>query len=145
MHLSVRSASTRSCLAAFLAVVMASACTSEFLKPTYEAKFRLSAEQQGEFKSLLDSALQPHGLNRFGAAPGLDELKKRKIFYVEYRPNIKSKWTYLSATDLLNQDTIEIRVYPEGLPSAQSPAAALASVKAVLTRYGASLQSRQGN
>ena len=127
------------------ALSVCASCSSESLAPTYEAKFALEAKRHPELVAELDGALKAYGLQRFGAAPGLNEVRNREVLYVEYRPDRASKWAYLTASDIAVQNVIQLRIYPEVLQTSSHKADALTSIQAVLTRYGAALQpARRG-
>lgn len=61
--------------------------------------------------SMLDATLLPCNFTRFGAAPGLKELKNRDVLYYEYKLLETDKIPFLVFTDLVDEKEIDVRLY----------------------------------
>ena len=123
-----------------LCTLIASACKQEARAPAFIASVSIAQSEQDEFVSSLDDALLKYSLKRFGAAPGLRELKGRDVLYINYRRELSDKWTYLAATDIVRQGVIEVHLYPEYFESAETRDSAFRSVQRLLAKYGSKLQ-----
>lgn len=80
-----------------------------------------------------------HGLQRFAATPGLQELQGRKVLYFEYRRDADEKWAFITGTDIVRAGSLEIRVYSSALPLSQREPA-LADLRHIVSKHGAELR-----
>lgn len=127
-------------IVAGLAIVLG-AC-GEARSPTHEAALVIDPARYGELVKKFDEAMQDCGLARYGAAPGLDELRGRKVLYFEYRQHKSDNWAFVTATDLLNAGTVDIRVYETALLDVQRRKDAMARLAELLADFGVALSSR---
>jgi hypothetical protein len=109
------------------------------IKPTYSVELALDPSRYSEFDAALGEKLTSMGLTRGDAAPGLDDLKNRKVFYVEYHQGETQALPFLTATDILKSGQVVVRVYPEALQDQATRSAALSLVSQTLAHFGVRL------
>ncbi|MFY0099906.1 hypothetical protein ABTQ08_20805, partial [Acinetobacter baumannii] len=73
-------------------------------------QIRLDPSRYGDLVDVLDSAMKDSGLSRYGEAGGLQELRGRDVVYIGYRQQ-SDKWAFITATDIIEAGTVEMRVY----------------------------------
>ncbi len=125
-----------------LSATAMNACSQESLLPTHLAQISVEPTRYGDLIAKLDSAMKSSGLSRYGAAPGLNELRGRDVLYIEYRLRQSDKWAFITATDVIKAGTVEIRVYSTVLAEEQSKKGAMSRVESVLAEFGATLKLR---
>jgi hypothetical protein len=132
-------------LAIALGVAMiTSACSGESQRPTAIAKIQIPPLKYADFVSSLDKALLKSGLTRFGAAPGLNEIYGREVFYFEYRSSANSKWAFITANDLVKVGVIELRLYSTAASLEKGREMAKEKLIEVLKAFGAELIKLDG-
>jgi hypothetical protein len=136
---------SRVILVVALSAAASYACTQESRVPDYIATVVVDATQQEQLVSSLDSELKAYSLKRYGAAPGLKELAGREVLFMDYRRDLSEKWSYLTATDIIRQGVVEVRVYPEYLPTGEARDKAFIAVGKVLAQHGSKLQPNPRN
>lgn len=104
--------------------------------PTQVAVVNLQPERYGQFVSAMDAAMQQHGLTKFPAAPGLDDLRKRPVLFYLYKRDPSEKKLFLTMTDIEGVSTIKVDVFGQYFPDAQARQGATTSVRAVVERFG---------
>lgn len=118
------------------------ACSQEARLPTHLAQIDLEPSRYGDLVSRLDSAMKASGLSRYGAAPGLKELRGRDVLYVEYRLQQSDKWAFITATDVIKVGTVELRVYSTVLVDEQGRKDAMTRLDGVLAQFGSTLKAQ---
>lgn len=86
--------------------------------------------------------MKASGLSRYGAAPGLKELRGRDVLYVEYRLQQSDKWAFITATDVIKVGTVELRVYSTVLVDEQGRKDAMTRLDGVLAQFGSTLKAQ---
>lgn len=109
--------------------------------PTQVAVVKLQPERYGEFVSAMDAAMQQHGLTKFPAAPGLDDLMKRPVLFYEYKQDQSQAMGFLVVTDVEGVAKIRVNVFGQYFPDAQARQGATTSVRAVVERFGGTVVS----
>jgi hypothetical protein len=125
-----------------LGSLMMNACSQESRLPTHLAHITLVPDRYGDLVSKLDSAMKATGLSRYGAAPGLKELRGRDVLYIEYRLQQSDKWAFMTATDIVKAGAIEMRVYSTVLSDEQRRKDAMSRLDAVLAEFGSTLKAQ---
>lgn len=111
--------------------------------PTQVAVVKLPPERYGEFVGAMDAAMQHHGLKKFPAAPGLDELLKRPVLFYEYKQDQSRTMGFLVVTDVEGVAKIRVDVFGQYFPDAQARQNATASVLGLVERFGGTVVSGQ--
>lgn len=126
-----------------LAMTM-NACSGEMqtMTPTHVAQVTLSPTRYGELVAKLDIEMKAVGLSRYGAAPGLKELRGREVLYFDYRFKLSDKWTFLDGIDIIKHGRIDIGVYSQFFADEIVRKDAMSRVQKVLAEYGAGLKER---
>jgi len=127
-------------IAVALCAVISYGCTQESRVPDYTATVVVEGSRRDQFVRSLDSELLAQSLKRYGAAPGLNELAGREVLFLDYRRNMSEKWSYFTATDIVRQGVVEVRVYPEYLTTLEAREKAFVAVEKVLAQHGSKLQ-----
>jgi hypothetical protein len=127
--------------AALLLCAAMSGCTHEAMLPTHLAQIRLDPSRYGDLMNRLDSAMKASGLSRYGAAPGLRELRGRDVLYVAYRMPSK-KWAFITATDISKVGTVEMRVYSTVLTDGHLKEETMSRLDDVLAEFGSELKEQ---
>ena len=126
-----------------LAMTM-NACSGEMqtMTPTHVAQVTLSPTRYGELVAKLDVEMKAIGLSRYGAAPGLNELRNREVLFFVYQTKLSEKWAFLEGTDVIKSGTVDIRVYSQVYADEIVRKDAMSRVQKVLAEYGAGLKER---
>lgn len=126
-----------------LAMTM-NACSREMqnMTPTHLAQITLASSRYGELLAKLDIEMKAVGLSRYGAAPGLNELRGRDVLYIEYRSKLSDKWTFINATDVIDVGKVEVRIYSAVIKDEKIRKDAMTRVQKVLAEYGTTLKER---
>ena len=125
-----------------LSATAMNACSQESLLPTHLAQIGVEPSRYGDLITKLDLAMKSSGLSRYGAAPGLNELRGRDVLYIEYRLQQSDKWAFVTATDVIKAGTVEMRVYSTVLADEQSRRGAMSRLESVLAEFGATLKAQ---
>lgn len=112
------------------------------MTPTHVAQINLAPRRYSELVAKLDEEMKALGLNRYGASPGLSELRNREVLYVVYKTMPKEKWAFLDATDIVKHGRIDISIYSQFFADDKIRNDALSRVEKVLGQYGADLKER---
>lgn len=113
-------------------------CSEESKLPTHFAQIRVDPSRYGDLVDRLDSAMKLSGLSRYGAAPGLKELRGRDVLYIGYRTQT-GKWAFITATDIIAVGTVEMRVYSTVLTDERVRKEAMSHLDGVLAEFGSKL------
>lgn len=127
-------------IAMLVVAVVLSGCGEKW-PPTQVAVVKLQPERYGEFVSAMDAAMQQHGLRKFPAAPGLDELMKRPVLFYEYKQDPSQAMGFLVVTDVEGVAKIRVNVFGQYFPDADARRNATVSVGSVVERFGGTVVS----
>jgi hypothetical protein len=112
------------------------------MTPTHVAQINLAPSRYGELVAKLDVEMKAIGLSRYGAGPGLKELKGREVLFFDYRYKLSDKWTFLDGTDIIKHGRVDIGVYSQYFTDEKVKQDAMSRVQKVLAEYGAALKER---
>jgi hypothetical protein len=130
--------------AAILFATMLNACSAPAPAHviTHEAKFNLDPSQYPALVSRLDAEMAQIGLTRYGAAPGLNELKGRQVLFADYRFNLSDKWAVLTVEDVNKAGAVTAYVYLTVLKEEKTRGDAISRINSVLAAFGSTLVER---
>lgn len=132
----------RSLSVLFLVLVLSSCkpdnpagATTSSQVPTYICHFSLGPDKQSEFIALLEKNVSPFNLRRYDAAPGLDELVGRRVFYASIANKEKTKLRALDFSDVKNQERVELFIYSEYFDRSDEREQFLMTVEATIQKF----------
>ena len=111
--------------------------------PSHQAEFVMATADYPKLLSALDSVAASFRLKRFGAAPGLDKLKERKVLYALYGTKVEGVRAALSVTDVNEPGKVLIRVYVDYFDDLDLRQRFVASVEAIIQPFSGKLAPRQ--
>lgn len=118
-------------------VLLLNSCSQETKIPTHFSEVKIKPNSYKYLIDRMDFEMRNFGLSRYGAAPGLRELRKRDVLYFEYRFRESDKWAFLTGTDIVEAGTIEIRVYSNVLTDRKDQI--IARLGVILSEFGSKL------
>lgn len=121
---------------------MVGGCSTETHLITHVAQVHLDSARYSTLISSLDVEMSHIGLTRYGAGPGLIELKGRDVLFADYRFRMSDNWGFLTADDVQKVGVVEIRVYSTVFKDQRARHEAVARLNALLGTFGARLVER---
>ena len=126
----------------FSTVLSACAARAPSHVMTHEARFNLDPSRHASLVTALDAEMAQIGLSRYGAAPGINELKGRKVLVADYRFQSSDVWAFLTVHDVNEAGDIRIYVYSTVLSEKNTRHDAIFRLDAMLSKFGATLVER---
>ena len=108
--------------------------------PSHQAEFMMSTDDYPKLLGELDNTAASFHLNRFGAAPGLNELKGREVLYADYKSNIDEWRAALDLTDVKLAGKVLVSVYIDYFDDSEQGTKFVAEVTRIIHRYGGTLK-----
>ena len=121
-------------IAAFAAALLVAGCEGQKHPTDLTIRFSVAPESKSTVVATLDRMAFERGWTKTGAAPGLDELAKRKVMFWSYGRHPKEM--LLTITDIKKESELEVRAYFE--PSIPGV------VEEIATRFSAEVRSIPG-
>ena len=111
--------------------------------PSHQAEFVMATADYPKLLSALDGAAASFRLKRFGAAPGLDAVKGRKVLFAGYKTDIEDWRAALDVHDLKAPGKVLLSVFVDYFDDPEQRQRFVASVEAIIQPFNGKLAPRQ--
>src|SRR5262245_2962635 len=133
------------CLGLMLAQLScAGACevTTHSQVPSHVAEFAMSPSDYDVLLQELDKVGESFQLRRFGAAPGLPELKGRKVLYAVYKLDRHAWRAALDLTDIKAEGLVTLALYGDFFGDSDARNEFIQDVSRVIAAFGGKLTTK---
>lgn len=111
--------------------------------PSHQSELMMSSDNYPQLLLALDNVAASFQLERFGAAPGLNELKGREVLYVAYGTNSGGWRIALTITDVNAPGRLLLHVYSEYFDVSEQRREFVEKVDVIIQHYGGTLITQQ--